>query len=218
MTASDPAAAVLAERSAVAATLEVVGPAAPTLAGSWSALDVAAHLVSLDRLHGLPTFLGRTIVARGVRLNDSLGRFAETGFRRERDRGFGNLTAALRGSPPSLLQRESIVGVGLVEVFVHHEDIRRANGLPPRASPHELSAAIPWLLRYQQRRLGEVALLVETDSGGRHRAGNGRTEVRLAGDVGEVVLWLAGRRIVSNAQLTGDADGLNFLDAARIAI
>src|SRR5689334_15715521 len=58
------------ERQRFAQTLETVGPAAPTNVEGWSAYDIAAHVVSLDRFAGVPTYLGRVLVARGIRLND----------------------------------------------------------------------------------------------------------------------------------------------------
>src|SRR5437899_12120794 len=77
---ADLGAAIVGERHVFADTLSSVGPDAPTLCGSWTAVDVAFHVVSLDRLSGLPTFVGRTIVSRGVRLNDVVGRFADAGL------------------------------------------------------------------------------------------------------------------------------------------
>lgn len=65
--------AIVGERHAFAETLRAVGPDAPTLIEDWTARDIAAaaHVISLDQLAGLPTFLARTAVAKGIRLNDA---------------------------------------------------------------------------------------------------------------------------------------------------
>src|SRR5688572_18791739 len=97
--------AIIVERRAFAETLERAGPDAPSLCGAWIAADVAAHVVSLDRFRGVPTFLGRTIVSRGTRLNDRAGRFADSSIRATRRRGFAWAIDQLRSPPPALLLR-----------------------------------------------------------------------------------------------------------------
>ncbi|MGH9014353.1 MAG: maleylpyruvate isomerase N-terminal domain-containing protein [Acidimicrobiia bacterium] len=65
---------IIEERADFADTLEAVGPDAPTLCGPWTSGDVAAHVASLDRLAGAPTFVGRFVVSRlGLRLNEPAG-------------------------------------------------------------------------------------------------------------------------------------------------
>jgi hypothetical protein len=61
---------------------------------------------------------------------------------------------------------------------------------------------MPWLLRYHRPLLQNVRLLVRTPAGV-HAEGTG-PEVTLSGPVGEVVLWLAGRRDASDAEATGE--------------
>jgi uncharacterized protein (TIGR03085 family) len=210
--------AIVTERRAFAETLEAVGPDAPTLAGSWTAADIAAHVLSLDRLGGVPTFLGRTVVSRwAIRLNDAAGRFADASIKAIRRRGFAWSIERLRLAPPGLLLRPSVAAVGLFEVFVHHEDVRRASGPSARrAAPDGLIAAVPWLLRYHRKLLPEVALVVrgaETE----FSTGTG-TRVVLEGDPAEVVLWLAGRSQVADVRLSGDEDAVRRLHHAAIHI
>lgn len=192
------------ERHAFAETLRAVGQDAPTLAGSWTAHDVAAHVVSLDLLGGVPTFVGRTIVKRGLRVNDVTGKFADRGLWASKRRGFDWAIEHLEQNPPRLLLRSSVAPIGLFEIFVHHEDVRRADpGAQPRVVPYGLADILPWLLRYHRRLLQDVRLVVRTPAGD-HAEGIGAV-VNIEGPVGEVVLWLAGRRGASQAEASGES-------------
>ena len=135
------------ERAALAGTLELVGADAPTLCSGWTAADVAAHLASLDRVGGVPTFVGRWLVQRlAIRLNDPAlrwPRLADAMIRRPRSRGFGWAIRQLRQPVPPLLRRSSVAVVGLFEVWVHHQDVLRANDLLPRTDP-DLAPVLPW--------------------------------------------------------------------------
>ena len=217
MTSRGIADAIADERVALAATLEDIGAAASTLIPGWSAADIAAHVVSLDRAWGVPTFVGRTIVARGaVRLNDVAGRFADRAIRSYRRRGFAWAIERLRQPPPALLTRPAVAPVGLFEVTVHHEDVRRANELPPRPVPSDLlEGAIGWLLRYHRTRL-PVTLHVR--GGGLDiRAGQGPCVV-LEGAPLEVLVWLAGRRGHADIAIDGEEGDVAALTAAALVV
>ncbi len=194
--------AIVDERRAFAETLRVVGPDAPTLIEGWSAHDIAAHVVSLDQLAGVPTFLARVAVAKGIRLNDVAGRFADRSIRGPKRRGFEWAVERLDREPPRLLLRDSLAPVGMFEVFVHHEDVRRASlAEQPRAAPEALSHVVEWLLLYHRRLVQDMQLVIRTPHG-ENTIGTGPT-VTLEGSVAEVVLWLAGRREASAATATG---------------
>ncbi|HUP86060.1 MAG TPA: maleylpyruvate isomerase family mycothiol-dependent enzyme [Acidimicrobiales bacterium] len=196
--------AIVQERCAFAETLRKVGHDAPTLAGRWTAHDVAAHVVSLDGLGGVPTFVGRTIVRRGLRLNDVAGKFADRGLWASKRRGFEWALEHLEQHPPRLLLRNSVAPIGLFEIFVHHEDVRRADPVAqPRVAPQGLADVLPWLLRYHRRVLRDVRLVVRTPAG-EHAEGTGAL-VTVEGPVAEVVLWLAGRREASQAEASGES-------------
>lgn len=211
------AADILAERRSLAATLAEVGPAAPTLAGRWTAEDIAAHVVSLDSFGGIPTFLGRTAVAQGVRLNDAASRFSDTSIRSTRRRGFAWVVERLRLSPPRLLLGQRVAPIGLFEVFVHHEDVRRASTeWPLRPAPDGLATAVPWLLRYHRRVLPRVSLKIR--AGDLHFATGRGPEVVLAGSMSEVVLWLAGRRDTADVALEGDEVAVKEMRESHVRI
>jgi uncharacterized protein (TIGR03083 family) len=163
-----------AERAALADTVADVGADAPTACGDWTAGDVAAHVVSLDRFGGVPTFVGRSLVARGVRLNDRVPAGAAAraiaGVRRQRD---AEVLARLRRPSPALLARPSVAPIGIFEVWAHHEDVRAANGLPRRPAPAASDRIVTWLARYQR---------TDTDA-----------TAEATADAAELILWLAGR-------------------------
>lgn len=197
--------AITEERRAFAATLEAAGPDAPTLAGSWTTADVGAHVVALDRLAGVPTFVGRALVGRGIRLNDVAGGLADRSIAAVRRKGWPWTLDQLRAPPPPLLLRPSVAAVGLFEVFVHHEDVLRARDpAEQRATPPGLAAVVPWLLRYHRRPLRGVRLRAEVEDWQEVVVGDG-PDVVVRGPLAEVVLWLAGRHDVARVEVSGDA-------------
>ena len=134
---------VEAERAAVAESLSAVGPLACTACGDWTAFDLAAHLVSAERL-GVLTFVLRSLVVRGV-----TGRFPEAVemvMRCERRHGFETLIDRLRRPSPRLLLRPQVAPVTLFEFWTHHDDLAGPNGLA-HAVPATLAGLIPVLLR-----------------------------------------------------------------------
>ena len=140
-----------AERRALAATLRIVGPDAPTLVQGWTARDLAAHVAAMEQLHGIPTFVGRTLVARfAVRLNDPFRATMALDRRRFRRHGWGWCVRRLERDGPALLARPSVVAVSIFETFVHHEDVRRANGVERPSPEPDLAPSIEWLRRYQR--------------------------------------------------------------------
>lgn len=146
------AGAIDEERKRFAETLKVVGPDAPTTVDGWTAHDIAAHVTSLDRFAGVPTYLGRMLVARGVRLNDLARRrpqLTQRAIDAEKRRGFDATIARLRQPSPRLLLQAPVRAVGLFEVWAHHEDVRRANGFERDAHP-ALGDVIAWLRRYSR--------------------------------------------------------------------
>src|SRR5882757_11451672 len=114
------------ERRALCDLFEELGAHVPTLLNGWTAKDLAAHIVLRER----DLIAGPCLVLPGL-----FQRFAER--RRARlaeKRGFEWLVARIRSGPPPGFFRVGWVrsGPNLNEFFVHHEDLRRANGRSPR--------------------------------------------------------------------------------------
>jgi uncharacterized protein (TIGR03085 family) len=204
---------IIEERADFADTLEAVGPDASTLCVPWTSGDVAAHVASLDRLAGVPTFVGRLVVSRlGLRLNEPAVRFpalASAAFRGARRRGLSWAIARLRREPPPLLLRPSVRAIGLFEVWVHHQDVLRANGR--RGETHQdLSQTLPGLLRYHRRLVRDIGLRLVDEDGRAWTTGAG-PQVEVSGPVPELVLWLAGRMDVARVTIGGDEKALDLL-------
>jgi uncharacterized protein (TIGR03083 family) len=204
---------IIEERAAFADTLEAVGPDVPTLCGAWTSGDVAAHVASLDRLAGVPTFVARLVVGSfGLRLNEPAVRFpalASAAFRGARRRGLPWAIARLRREPPRLLLRPPVRVIGLFEVWIHHQDVLRANGR--REETHQdLSQTLPLLLRYHRRLVRDIGVRLVADDGRTWSTGAG-PQVEVSGPVPELVLWLAGRMNVARVTIDGDEQALDLL-------
>jgi uncharacterized protein (TIGR03085 family) len=195
------------ERRKLCDVLDELGPSAATLLDGWTASDLAAHLVLRER----DLIAGPCIVLPGP-----FQRFAER--RRARlaqRRDFGWLVARIRSGPPPGFFRIGWVRSfpNLNEFFVHHEDVRRANGMGPRTLAPELEAAL-WRNvrrggRYLARRLRDAGLEVEwAGTGERSRVRRGEPTARLSGRPGELLLYLFGRRSAARVQVTGTAEAV----------
>lgn len=149
---------VVVEHRRIAETLSDLGPDVPAGVGSWTVADLAAHLLSQTMGWGLVVFLGRFLVARGVRVNDLAGGATEWTIAYYGRRDFDATIRRLHEGVPRLLLRPSVAPVSLFEIWLHHDDVRRANGLGPSPEPESLGEAVNFAVRYQRKALGERAI------------------------------------------------------------
>jgi uncharacterized protein (TIGR03085 family) len=188
-----------AERAALADLLESVGPDAPTLCSGWLTRDLAAHIIARERrpdasggivLRPLAGYLKR--VQRGIAARD-----------------WAELVAEVRHPPwwspiSNPLLNEA---TNRIELFIHHEDVRRAqDGWRPRPLTPEVSAALWRRVRAVARlvlRRTPATITVTAAGLGEVRAGRGGPEVRLAGEPQELLLFLTGRQAHALVELTG---------------
>ncbi|OBJ65826.1 TIGR03085 family metal-binding protein [Mycobacterium colombiense] len=198
------------ERLALCDLFDELGPSAPTLLDGWTAHDLAAHLVLRER----DVLAGPCLVLPGP-----FQRFAEwrrTGLARRKD--FPWLVGRLRSGPPVGFFRIGWVRdmANLNEFFVHHEDVRRANGRAPRALSPDMDTALWRNVRrggpYLGRRLQGCGLEVEWAGATEAvtlRAGS--PTARLGGQPGELLLYLFGRQNVAHIEVSGTPEAVTAL-------
>lgn len=195
------------ERFELCDLLDELGPSAPTLLDGWTTHDLAAHIVLRER----DLVAGPCIVLPGP-----FQRFAEG--RRTRlatNRDFGWLIARIRSGPPVGLFRIGWVRAlaNLNEFFVHHEDVRQANGRGPRSLTPALEAAL-WRnvsrgSPYLSRRLHGCGLEIEWDGTNElATARRGEPTARLSGAPGELLLYLFGRQGAAQVEVSGSPDAV----------
>ncbi len=202
------------ERRELCDLLEELGPDAPTLCEGWTTTDLAAHLVVRER---------RPTSGPGILLGGPFERHTERLMAKEAARGYRTLVDRVRNGPP--LGPFAIPGVrtllNLQEYVVHHEDVRRANGLGPRQDRPDLQDAVWAGLRRGARLLlrrvrGATVRLARRD-GDAVTVGGG-PEVTVSGDPVELVLDLLGRRAAASVDITGDDTAKAALTDAKLGL
>lgn len=195
---------VEAERATLADTLEAVGPAASAGCGTWTAFDLAAHIVGADRAAGTITFCIRVLAARGVQFRPK-PQVVAYAINRERRGGYPALLARLRRRSPRLLLTSAVAASTLFEKWTHHDDLAAANGLD-HGAPERLALAIPPLMRYHAALLPSARFVVRTTNGYQWTFGpdgSGLGIVELSGSTADLVRWLAGRAPLSVLDVKG---------------
>jgi uncharacterized protein (TIGR03085 family) len=129
---------------------------------------------------------------------------------RVRRRGYTPIVESLRGGAPL---KTPLLGeaVDLHEFFVHHEDVRRANGMEPRADPaldDALWRIVPVFGRFLTREARGIEITLETPDGHRRRVRKGARRVEAHGRPQELFLWLYTRP--ASVEVNGDLGGLRL--------
>jgi uncharacterized protein (TIGR03085 family) len=195
------------ERQQLCAVFERLGPSAATLLEGWTAHDLAAHIVLRER---------DLVAGPCLALPGPFERFAERRrVRLKERRDFSWLVARIRSGPPPGFFRIGWVRSfpNLNEFFVHHEDVRRANGMDPRALTPELEAAL-WRnvrrgSRYLGRRLRDAGLEIEwAGTSERLSVRPGEPTARLSGRPSELLLYVFGRQTAARVEVTGPAEAV----------
>jgi uncharacterized protein (TIGR03085 family) len=193
------------ERAQLCLRFDELGPDAPTLCEGWTTFDLAAHLVVRER---------NPLAAPGI-LVPGLAALAERGMAHEKRRGYAAVVDRVRNGPP--LGPFAVPGLreqlNLVEYAVHHEDVRRANGLAPRSDVEDLQGAL-WALVRRLARFAirgvptGVGIELARPDGTVAKVRSGDRVARVTGEPLEVLLWAYGRGDHAEVELTGAADQL----------
>ena len=183
------------ERTALADLLASLGPERPTLCAGWTTRDLAAHLV---------VRASRPDAAAGIVLRRLAGHTKRVQGR-----------AATRDWP-ALVERVRHRpcwgdAFNLVEYFVHHEDVRRAQpGWQPRELDRELAESLWSRVRPQAKlvlRRTPATVTVSAPGFGRVSAGRGGdAKVELSGQPQELLLFLMGRQGHALVELIGPTE------------
>lgn len=197
------------ERSTICDLFLEYGAEAPTLCEGWVAADLAAHLVVRER---------RPDSGPGL-VWPRLAEYTEKVRRGERDRvPFEELVATVRRGPPLLL-RPFDGPMNTVEYFIHVEDLRRGRaGWQPRPVSPELADAL-WARVGPGGMAKRVPATIVITSPGREskEAGSG-PRLTLAGDLGELIMFGAGRQAAANVEIEGDEALAARLRTAKLGI
>jgi uncharacterized protein (TIGR03085 family) len=204
------------ERAELLETFRRAGPGAPTLCEEWPVRTLAAHLVVSEQYAGLPLVvsypLWRIVSARtGEALRNRITGPMLRNMARAEERGFDWLLRRLEAGPPRPFAVRMIAEVRLLEEWIHHEDVRRANGGEPRAENPLLAArlveAMLTISRFDQFAAPRHGIEVSVPDGRSYHLGEGPPRSRVAGPTGEVLLWLAGRGGAARVDVTGELAG-----------
>ena len=201
------------ERAELCAHLDRLGPDAPTLCGDWTTRELAAHLVSRER---------NPIAGPGIVVGGPFARLTDWAMQREARRDHSALVDRVRSGPPLVPWGLPVLRslLNLNEYFVHHEDVRRANGEAPRTDRPELDDALrPVVSRMAALQLWRSHVDVDlVDEAGTSLARRGAAPPRIVGRPGELLLWLNGRADVADVSFEGSEAQVSALWDADLGL
>ncbi|WP_344044782.1 TIGR03085 family metal-binding protein [Nocardioides panacihumi] len=186
-----------------------LGGAEPTLCGGWSVKDLVVHLLVRERrpwsqlVQVVPP-----LASASARASSELG-----------ERDLDSLVTQLRAVPLPL----AVVDPALngMEMFVHHEDVRRAQPTWTARTLSEGDERHLWLAvstvgRLQARRAGVPLVVVA----GQRRAvlRRGDAPVTVTGPVSEILLFLCGRSATTGLSFDGSAERIAQLQATQLSV
>lgn len=196
------------ERAALVAALRSVGPDAPTLCEGWTARDLAAHLMIREyRVDAAPGILIPLFAGHTANVQDAVAGKTD----------WDDLVDKVAAGPPLYSPLKLLDPVANVaEMFIHHEDIRRAQpNWEPRALEPDLTArlrrTVGLMARLTLAKMPARVQLRTPDGETLLTAGRGPA-VTVTGPPEELLLFATGR--LAKVDYSGDASAVQAVKAA----
>ena len=199
------------ERHALCDTALALGPDVPTLCGDWTARDLVAHLLVREN---------SMIGAAGITFSPMAG-LTERAMARAARAPFPDMVKKLYDpglTPYRLPGVERLTN--LLEYFVHHEDLRRAQpGWEarelPAADEDELWKLLPGSARLATRKVGLPIVVRRSDRpGAEATVRRGDDPVVVTGKPSELVLFFFGRSQLHEVSFDGPPAAITRLREA----
>lgn len=203
------------ERRALCDTAILVGSDAPTLCGGWTARDLVVHLLVRER---------HPLGALGIVVGPLAG-LTERATKREGRADFPVLVERVRSPWPlpfGLAPLDALANTA--EMFVHHEDLRRASaGWAPRALPRADEDLLWRVLTVAGRALvrpaGVPVRVERADAAGSATLATGSGDPAvLTGRPSELLLFVYGRTQVRDVRVEGPDGAVAALRAAALGL
>ena len=202
-----------AERAGLCDEFEARGADAPTLCDGWLTAELAAHLIVREhRPDALP----------GVILGGPFARHTQHLMDGAKAKGYESMIAKLRTGLPFLFRVGPGAFANVMENWIHHEDIRRANGQGPRPPDAEVDAFLWKTLglsgKMSARKIKPFGLELDSGNGRRRVAKDAEPRVVMHGAPGEIALYFAGRKDAAEVDIEGPDDGIRALADAKFGV
>lgn len=198
------------ERAALVATMRAAGPDAPTLCEGWKTRDLVAHLVVRERrLDAAPGILIPAFAGYTARVQEQLTASTD----------WPDLLGQVEDGPPlysPFVLLDPLVNVA--EMFIHHEDVRRAGTTwEPRVLDEDTTSALGKQVRtFARMTMSKVSARVSlTTPQGEVLATAGKgAPVTVTGEPGELLLFEAGRE-PARVSFQGSPDAVAAVRGSR---
>lgn len=197
------------ERAALVETLRSVGPDAPTLCEGWTTRDLAAHLVIREhRPDAGPGIVVPALASYTARVQKQV----------TESNDWTELLDKIAAGPPLLSPFKLLDPlVNLNEMFIHHEDVRRAQpGWQPRTldagTVKALTRSLPVMARLTMAKVPARVALRTPEGKTLVTAGRGPA-VTVTGAPEELLLFAVGRE--GRVTFDGDDDAVLAVRQAR---
>ncbi|KRE27640.1 hypothetical protein ASG82_14745 [Mycobacterium sp. Soil538] len=198
------------ERAALVATFRDTAPDSPTLCEGWDARDLAAHLVVRERrLDAAPGILIPAFADYTERVQKQVSASTD----------WDALVEQVADGPPLYSPFKLLDPIANVaEMFIHHEDVRRARpGWEPRPLDEQTTGSlrrpVGMMARLTLRRAPAKVVMRTPQGDTVATAGRGPT-LTVTGEPGELLLFAAGRD-EARVEFDGPADLVERVKASR---